>query len=576
MWERVSPRARWALIVLLAALALVALDAWWIAEHRHGYPLDIDEAGYMWIATNNHLSLELGGLHAWWDTIQMQAPQAPLLTTLTSLVLVFSEGTMQGFATLAGFLVLLAIASYGIAERLAGPRLGALAAIVVAASPGAFAFSREFIFALPAAAFLACAVYAILRSEGLRSSRWAIACGAAIGLMLLSRTMGIAYVPGVAAAGVVALAARPREEWLPGLLNLALLAVSAFAVAATWYWRNIDSVYDYLTGFGYGSEAANFGEEHATLSWGWWHAVATLMTSVDLLLPLAVLILAGLVALAVAAVRRVLGSGDRRETLVRLLRSDTLGVAIVFAVGYLALSTSTNAGSGFTFPLAILLPPIAVVALREYPRAVIPAVTAIALVTALNVLATSSFSETLAKKRNVHVPLFGTVPWTNGVPRAVETIRVEAPGPETRFVEKDRGWPRADIALSRYVFDELSTPTEIPLVAFGMRNRVFNTNTVQLGALSGLKVGLPVEQLIADEGNGPDAYEAKLTDPENGVPGVVLTTSSNEGDFTPLVDQESVETAARRLHFRIVRTMQLPNGVQLRIWFRRPPSAAAK
>src|SRR4029078_2312054 len=109
-------------------LALFCIDAWWIAPYRHGLPRDIDEAGYMWIATNDHMSLELGGLHAWWDTVQMQAPQAPLTTALPSLILVFSQGTLQGFATLAGFLVVLAMASYGIAERLAGPRLGALAA----------------------------------------------------------------------------------------------------------------------------------------------------------------------------------------------------------------------------------------------------------------------------------------------------------------------------------------------------------------------------------------------------------------------------------------------------------------
>src|SRR5262249_28718753 len=158
--------------------------------------------------------------------------------------------------------------------------------------------------------------------------------------------------------------------WLPGALNIAAAAIAAFAVAATWYWRNLDSVVEYLTGFGYGSEAANFGKEHTTLSWSWWHAVATLMTSTDLLLPLALLILAGLVAVAVAAARRVIDSGDRRATVERLLRSEVLAVAIVFAAGYLALSTSRNSGSGFTLPIAILLPPIAVVALRLYRRAV--------------------------------------------------------------------------------------------------------------------------------------------------------------------------------------------------------------
>ena len=92
-------------------------------------------------------------------------------------------------------MVLLTFATYGIGERLAGPRLGALAALVVATSHGTFIFAREYIFALPTAALLACAMYALLRSERLEIRRWAIACGAALGLMVLARTMACGLRP---------------------------------------------------------------------------------------------------------------------------------------------------------------------------------------------------------------------------------------------------------------------------------------------------------------------------------------------------------------------------------------------
>jgi len=49
--------------------------------------------------------------------------------------------------------------------------------------------------------------------------------------------------------------------------------------------------------------------------------------------------------------------------------------------------------------------------------------------------------------------------------------------------------------------------------------------------------------------------------------------SSNEGDFPPTVDQESVEIAARRLGFHLVRTMGLPDGRRLRIWFKKDPDS---
>lgn len=64
-------------------------------------------------------------------------------------------------------------------------------------SSGAFVFAREYVFALPAAALLSCAVYALLRSDALRARYWAIACGVTLGLMVLARAMTIAFVPGV-------------------------------------------------------------------------------------------------------------------------------------------------------------------------------------------------------------------------------------------------------------------------------------------------------------------------------------------------------------------------------------------
>ena len=151
-------RIRWLLVVAVGISALVAMNVWWVAVYRHNYPFTIDEAGYTAFALEDHFALQNGGLQSWWEAVQGHAPYAPLVPAVTSLAFVFKSGALEGFGVLIGFMALLAFSSYGIGERLAGPRLGALAAMVVATAPGVFLFTREYVFALPVAALLSCAV----------------------------------------------------------------------------------------------------------------------------------------------------------------------------------------------------------------------------------------------------------------------------------------------------------------------------------------------------------------------------------------------------------------------------------
>src|ERR1700709_30419 len=145
MSRTLSERARWALGVAAGPLVGAAVDVWGGAPspYRHGYPLNIDEAGYTNIGLVDWLGLRNGGLHGWWEAVQTQTPNAPLVPALTSLVLVVKAGVMEGFTTLLAFRILLGFASYGIGERLAGPRLGAFVPRVVGAAPGRVLFRPQ-------------------------------------------------------------------------------------------------------------------------------------------------------------------------------------------------------------------------------------------------------------------------------------------------------------------------------------------------------------------------------------------------------------------------------------------------
>ncbi|HEX3174082.1 MAG TPA: hypothetical protein VHQ43_07675 [Solirubrobacterales bacterium] len=568
-----SQAARWALIVAGGCLLLVALNVWWVATYRHGYPFDVDEAGYTSIALIDYLSLKGAGLHGWWEAVQNQTPNAPLLPAVTSLVMVIKAGVLEGFGVLIGFLVLLVFATYGIGERLAGPRLGALAALVVGTSEGAFLFTREYIFALPTAALLACAVFAVLRSDGMRSRRWAIAAGAALGLMLLARTMAVAFVPGVYAAALLAMLARERTELGKRFLNLGLLTLTGVAVAATWYVKNLQPVLDYLTGFGYGAQSAYYGEQHSVVSWGRFKSVAERMIASDLLVPLAAAILLGLAALLVLALRRLIASEDRRGFLLRLAGSDVFGVSVVFIAGFAALMSSQNGGNGFTFPIAMLLPPVALVALCYFRAATIPAVAVLLTISALNVAATSSLWDDLSRPRSVEVPVFGWLPWVSGTPHAVQGIRDQVPGPETRFVARDEGWLAADRALATMLVPPDGSTLEPPVTAFASRNRAISSNSVGLASLLVHNRSIPFTQLQAEPTDTVANYERQLAGPDLGEPTVLVTMNRNDKDFDPLVTQSYAEAAARHLGFRRIRQLELPDGRLMRVWVKRGATA---
>jgi 4-amino-4-deoxy-L-arabinose transferase-like glycosyltransferase len=571
-FRELDARWRWGLFVLLGAFLIAAVNVWWIVENRHGYPLNVDEYGYTAIGLADWLGFKNGGLHGWWEAIQQQTPNAPLMTTLTSVVLIFSPGLMQGFGVLIAIAVVQVMLSYGLGTRLAGPRLGALAALAVATSEGLLLFAREYVFALPAATSTTAAVYCLVCSDGMRMRWWSAGVGASVGLMLLSRTMAVAFVPGVAVAALIVLLARGKGSYVIRFVNYGIAIVVGFLVAATWYWRNLTPVYEYLTEFGYGEQAQYYGAQHSAVSWARFKTVAEIVVRSDLLAPLALLVLLGLAVLGVVAVRRMISSDDRKATVLHIAGSNGFIVIVVFCAGFAALMSSQNAGDGFTFPLSMLLPPLAVVALRYVPRAAIPVTVMVALIGTANLLSTANLSESLSKQRLVEFPPLGEVPWVNGEPHAVAAIRYQVPGPKDQFTKAELGWQVLDEELADVFTEPIGPEHSVPaLVAFASRNRVISTNSVGAIALLDHRVGIPFTQLSATPNDTVHNYIKQLSDPEFGQPPVVVTMSSEAKDFPPVLTQRKVVQAAKRLGFHKLREFTAPDGRRVYVWVRTEP-----
>ncbi len=557
-----------AVLVLLGFTALVvALDISWLAADRRGFPLDIDEAGYMTIALSDHAALAHAGLGSFWHAIESQAPNAPLVPALTALVYVVRTSILASFAVELGFLVVLALATYGAGARLLGRRVGVVLAVAILSVPGVINFTREYAFALPATALLMCAVCALVYSHRLRSVPWAVGLGLALGLMLLARTMTVALVPAVILAGVVQVLSVPQARGRAAA-NLGLAVLVAVGIAAIWYGPNLSPVYHYLTDFGYGTHSAEYGAAHSVLSVAWWKRELALMFAEDLFLPLGLLSLCGFVIAAVTTGHRIATAESRTGRLAQMASSEAVTVAIVFLGGYVALSSSRNGGSGYAL---LLVPPFLILAalpLRECGRGLPVAGAAVGALAVVNLTASSDAWSSVSRPRLANVPVLGSVPVIDGEGDVLAALRTQLPGSPTRFAARERAWPRASSRAASFVIAFAHRQGRQPVVAFGMRNRVFNTNTVALAGVLYDGADIPMAQLdpLALGGDAA-AYAHYLADPRHGQPNFLLTTTISAGDFTPSVNQGQAVAAARLDGFRAVRRMTLPDGRRVTFWW---------
>jgi hypothetical protein len=107
-----------------------------------------------------------------------------------------------------------------------------------------------------------------------------------------------------------------------------------------------------------------------------------------------------------------------------------------------------------------------------------------------------------------------------------------------------------------------------PVVAFGSRDPLYNTNLLGLSAMLYHKKGLALSQLdSAIAGDSVEAYSAQLAGPSTGQPNFVVTTDRGPSEYPPYVTQSYVEEAARGFGFRPVASFRLPDGRETRIWW---------
>jgi hypothetical protein len=559
----------WPHLAVAAVFLLTAvLNVWWIARYRLGNPLDIDEAGYMSAAYDDTTALLQHGLpgliHAYRTPSQF-GPLVPLLTVPVHLVL--GLGVYAGLYVELPFLLCLLLASYALGSRLGGRTAGLLTVVGVAGLPAVVDFSRSYQFVLPTTALFIGAVFALVRSEGGRNWRWSAVWGALLGAAVLARLMVLGFVPGfIAAVLVQALAGRDQRR--RRILNTAIGTAVAVGVAATWYAKNLGVTLHYLLLYGYGAKAADYGPRPEPLTVGFWTRQLTASVDQFLYLPLALVMGIGLVAALVLARPRA----SRRLT---ILSSDAAAIGLVIVAGYLALTSTSNIGTGFAVPLVALVVVLAVAAIVRIPSPAARNVLMAALMGA------STFN--LASKADL-VPGMSATASAAGrtvadgrgaLQHYIAAARYPVPDSTTPLPELQHQWLPVAHDLAELVEAHSAARGVAPIVCFASRDPMFNTNTFGLVARFVDQRTIPVAQLDSRlEGDSVQAYRDALTDPLRGQPNYLVTADRAPGEFRGRVTQAYAESAARSLRFVQIATLRLPDDRETRLWWRGWPLLA--
>ena len=592
IWRMLEPVARAKSIfsaskaLLLLVAVYIVINARWIWLYRQNNLLDIDEAGYLSMAFSYYRSLSGSGLSDWFKSVVSPGIQAPVTPALASLLFwITTPSIITGFAVplLSG--VVCVISTYWLARYLMNSPSALLASALVASCPLLTIFARSFHFSIPATALFTLALVCMLRSRNFASPLWASLFGICMGLLPLTRTMTIAFLPGLVMGAAVHTVSQRQALW-PRVGIFIWSQFLAIITASVWLVGSASLVFGYLFNFGYGQQAAEYGVKQSLLSLKVWQDVLETFL-VNIYLPHALLLLAGLFAVCYLSIRALSRHGIM-VSVNEFARSSVLPLLIILAEAILALASSQNRGSAFIapiLPLAIVLSVWAVDSCfnDRVTRSSSAFLAGVICVTATVPLADLKWNS--AEPRIVQLPGLGmsTIMTSgkgtiqkyelNGIytdihPKLDHTNSTGALTPMQR-----RDWMRLINQSSQAL---RANPAAVKGgVAFGFRHHFLNPNTIRLASLE----------------NGVDLYKLFMIAPmetEESVVGyarwlekkdaagacLLLTLSGEQGEFKPIVPDRLMYQAAKMAGFMPTQNWLAPTGQKLQLWKRSLPGNA--
>jgi 4-amino-4-deoxy-L-arabinose transferase-like glycosyltransferase len=569
--------------LLLLVAIYFTINARWIWLYRHNNLLDIDEAGYLSMAFSNYRSLAGSGLGEWFKSVLSPGIQAPITPALASLLFWISTPTiLTGFAVplLAG--VVCVLSTYWLARCLMSAPSALLAAALVASCPLLTIYSRSFHFALPTTAVFTLALGCMLRSRNFASLLWASLFGICMGLLPLTRTMTIAFIPGLVVGAAVYTVSQRSALW-PRLGVLILSLIVAIITAGTWLFGSASLVFGYLFNFGYGHQAAEYGSKQSIFSLRAWQNLAEIFL-VNLYLPHTLLLLAGLFAACYLLVRALCSYGPR-IAVNDLARSPALPLLLILAEAILALASTQNPGSAFNAPILPLAIVLSVWAIDCcFKNRIFRSISAF-LAGVICLTATIPLADLLwraARPWYVPLPGMGTATVTSGYGTiqgyVLNVINMDKKPNSDRSnnsmepltAKQRQGWMSLIDQSSQAL--RANPAAQKGGVAVGFRHHFLNPNTIRLASLihgTDLYKLYMIAPLESEE--SVKGYVNWLSNKDPAGACLLLTFSGEQGAFMPAVSYELMEQAAKLAGFVPTQNWLAPTGQMLQLWKRELP-----
>ncbi|WP_288830424.1 glycosyltransferase family 39 protein [uncultured Paraburkholderia sp.] len=545
----------------------------WLVAYRFGQSLDIDESGYLAVSVAFAKAKVYGGWTGWMRALSAPLGFAPMAPAVASLAMAaFGVNEDYGILSTVGLAVATLVLLFVVLRRLSLPH-AFLACILLVSMPDFVMFSRSFQFVTATTFFFFASFGCFVLSDGFRRSSYSALVGAALGCMILSRTMALAFLPAFALSFLVYLYLT-RGFSRETMKNIVLSIVVFLLVAVPWYLRNFEIVFGYLFSFGYGAHAAEYGQSRGIFT------LANLYLRirwifVQMHLPHFALIVPAFVAAFLHLVFQK--TKDRDDILI------ISGVVLCLGC-FFVLSTSQNMGTGFDSPIyTVMIYCVAAWLSRIGSRwfQVVYFTLSVALFSVAAYAHNDAHRCEAMPKPLAH--RFGegdwASPWINCGSILESWLQKNGYPPEDLPDSiRTRNGAIAWRDVSKVVADYLSVAdvNKGPVLLLS-RHMILNVNTIGLELVKKFGYNLPMVQI--DPGMlkpGLEAYASWLAQPPQDAACIALILNRQNGEFYPRADLDTLNAALKSSGFEQVKDFATPRPDQhLEAWKRNTASCNA-